>query len=486
MPSFDSTSGLYTDLYQLTMAQGYWAHGRAEDQAVFHLGFRRHPFAGGFALACGLEQVVELIERFGYDEAQRAYLGRLTGNDGRPLFDPAFLAWLGELRPSIDLDAMPEGTACFAHEPLLRVSGPLVQTQLLETALLTIVNFQTLIATKAARICLAAEGDPVIEFGLRRAQGLDGGLSASRAAYIGGCVATSNVAAGAAFDIPVKGTHAHSWVMSFTDEAEAFAAYAQAMPNNCVFLVDTYDTLRGVDRAIAEALELRARGHELVGIRLDSGDLAELSKAARAKLDAAGFEGAAIVASNDLCEHRIAALRRAGAKISVWGVGTRLVTGHDQPALGGVYKLSALRGGPEQPWRRMVKLSDTPIKTSTPGILQVRRLRRGGAAIVDLVYDQEFGPPEPGAEARNIDPLSDEAAALPADADADDLLVPILRAGQRVSQAPSTAAIRERALAELASLPAGVRRLDSPEPYTVALEARVAELKRTLIQAMKG
>ena len=484
MTGFDATTGLLTDLYQLTMAQGYWLHGRADEQAVFHLAFRKAPFGGAHAIACGLEPALQLIERFGYDARQRDYLASLTGNDGRPLFDPRFLDWLGQLTPSIDVDAMPEGTACFAHEPLLRVKGPLAQAQLLETPLLTILNFQTLIATKAARICHAAEGEPVIEFGLRRAQGLDGGLSASRAGYIGGCVATSNVAAGAQFGIPVKGTHAHAWVMAFPSEAEAFAAYAEAMPNHCVFLVDTYDTLRGVDHAITQAIALREGGHEVAGIRLDSGDLAQLSKAAREKLDAAGFPNAAIVASNDLDEYQIQALKQAGAKISVWGVGTRLATAHDQCALGGVYKLSALRVDASQPWRRMVKLSDTPIKTSTPGILQVRRYRTASGPTLDVVYDEELGPPEPGASANAMQ--GDARVIVPADAEASDLLIPVLRLGRRVAAAEPTTQLRERALAEHAALPASVVRLDKPEHYAVALEARIAELKRALIESAKS
>ena len=481
-----ATFGLFTDLYQLTMAQGYWKHGRADDEAVFHLGFRRAPFEGGYAIACGLAQVVELIAEFRYSPADCDYLASLTGNDGRPLFEPGFLAWLEAMRPSVDVDAMPEGTACFAHEPLVRVRGPLAQAQLLETPLLTIVNFQTLIATKAARICDAARGEPVLEFGLRRAQGLDGGLSASRAAYVGGCVATSNVAAGARYQIPVKGTHAHAWVMAFASETEAFSAYAEAMPNNCVFLVDTYDTLRGVDRAIDEARALRARGHELAGIRLDSGDLAELSKAAREKLDAAGFPNAAIVASNDLDEHQIRALEQAGAKISVWGVGTRLATAYDQPALGGVYKLAALRSDPSQPWRRMVKLSDTPIKTSIPGILQVRRYRKAGAPVLDVVYDVELGAPQPGASASDIDPLSTASVTIPADCDeGEDLLVPILRAGQPVAEPEPTSALRARTLAELAALAPEVREPSGAARYPVALEPQVATLKRELIAAAK-
>ncbi len=480
-----SPTGLQTDLYQLTMAQGYWALGRADEQAVFHLGFRKHPFKSQFALACGLEQVVELIEGFGFSAEQRSFLSTLTGNDGKPLFDPGFLSWLGDQRPSVDLDAMPEGTPCFAHEPLLRVSGPLIQAQLLETALLTIINFQTLVATKAARIVSAARGGSVLEFGLRRAQGLDGGLSATRAAYIGGCSATSNVAAAARFGIPTRGTHAHSWVMSFADEESAFAGYAQAMPNNCVFLVDTYDTLRGVDRAIAEGKKLRERGHELVGIRLDSGDLAELSKVAREKLDAAGFPRALIIASNDLDEYEITKLVEAGAKIDVWGVGTRVATAYDQPALGGVYKLSALRSGPQEPWRRMVKLSETPIKTSTPGVLQVRRFSDGGRSSLDVVYDREIGPPLSGSPASDIDPLSDARVELPADPDigGEDLLVPILRAGMRVIELPSTEAIRQRARSNLEKLPNAVRRLDAPERFPVALEGRLADLKRQLITA---
>ncbi|PRP93565.1 nicotinate phosphoribosyltransferase [Enhygromyxa salina] len=478
-----SPTGLQTDLYQLTMAQGHWALGRTEEESVFHLGFRKHPFKAGFSLACGLQQAVELIEDFGYSEPQLTYLSRLTGNDGKRLFDPGFLEWLGLLRPSVDLDAMPEGTACFAHEPLLRVRGPLGQAQLLETALLTIVNFQTLIATKAARIVTAARGGTVLEFGLRRAQGLDGGLSASRAAYIGGCAATSNVAAGMRYEIPIKGTHAHSWVMSFAEETEAFAGYAKVMPNNCVFLVDTYDTLRGVDRAIAEAVKLRDRGFEMVGIRLDSGDLAALSKAAPEKLDAAGFPDASVVASSDLDEYRITALQQAGARIDVWGVGTRLATAYDQPALGGVYKLSALRARAEQPWRRMVKLSDTPIKTSIPGILQVRRLSRGGVALVDVVYDEEFGPPAAGAPASDIDPRSDTPLNLPAgdDITAEDLLVPVLRAGKRVTELPSATQIRAYAQAQLERLPPSLRLLEGHTSYPVALEPQVAALKRELI-----
>ncbi|HTV17340.1 MAG TPA: nicotinate phosphoribosyltransferase, partial [Polyangiaceae bacterium] len=335
-------SPLLTDLYQLTMASGYFRSGRARDEAVFHLFFRTHPFGGSYAIAAGLEAVVELVEgfRFGADDVE--YLASLADDGGGPLFAADFLDYLRALRLRVDIDAVPEGSLVFAHEPLVRVRGRLLEAQLLETALLNRVNFQTLIATKATRVCQAAAGQPVLEFGLRRAQGVDGGLSASRAAYIGGCVATSNVLAGKQYGIPVRGTHSHSWVMSFDTELEAFEAYADAMPDNCLFLVDTFDTLEGVQNAIRVGQRLRLRNKRLRGIRLDSGDLAWLSIQARRMLDGAGFSDAVIVGSNDLDERVIESLRHQGAAISVWGVGTRLVTAYDEPALGGVYKLGLI------------------------------------------------------------------------------------------------------------------------------------------------
>jgi nicotinate phosphoribosyltransferase len=476
-----ASTGLQTDLYQLTMAQGYWKLGRADQQAVFNLTFRKPPFGAALALTCGLAQALELIEGFGYSAAQVEFLATLTGNDRRPLFEPGFLAWLAEQRATIDLDAVPEGSASFPHEPLLRVRGPLAQCQLLETSLLTIINFQTLIATKAARIVESAGGDAVLEFGLRRAQGIDGGLSASRAAYVGGVAATSNVEAGMRYGIPVRGTHAHAWVMAFEHEQDAFSAYAEAMPNNCVFLVDTYDTLTGVDRAILEAAKLHERGHRMTGIRLDSGDLGELSKAARTKLDAAGLHDAAIVASSDLDEYAIDELKLSGAAISVWGVGTRLVTAYDQPALGGVYKLAALQQG-DGSWRRMVKLSENPIKTSIPGLLQVRRFSVAGKPIADVIYDEELGPPTLGGVGWSLDSASDETLALPADAEVEDLLRPVLRAGKRVDPAPTLAESRSRAHDQLASLPGLLR----GGRYPVVLEPKLGALKRELIAAARA
>src|SRR6266567_8443381 len=268
---------LMTDLYELTMAYGYWKTGKADQEAVFHLFFRKHPFNGGFTLCAGLADCIQYLLEFRFEKSYLEYVAQLKGNDGKKLFDRPFLKYLGDLRIRLNVDTVPEGTAVFPQEPLLRVRGPLMAAQLVEAALLNLVNFQSLIATKAARVCLAAQGDPVIEFGLRRAQGIDGALTASRAAYIGGCAGTSNVLAGKVFAIPVKGTHVHSWVMSFENEVGAFNAYADVLPNNCVFLVDTYDSLQGVRRAVEVGKRLRKRGHKLAGIRLDSGDLAYLS-----------------------------------------------------------------------------------------------------------------------------------------------------------------------------------------------------------------
>ena len=473
---------LLTDLYQLTMAYGYWKSGIRDREAVFHLFFRESPFRGGFTIACGLAAVVDYIDALRFDEEDLRYLAGLRGNDGKLLFEPEFLSFLREMEFACDVDGIPEGTVVFPHEPLVRVRGPLVQCQLLETPLLNLVNFPTLIATKAARVVMAAKGEPVLEFGLRRAQGIDGGLSASRAAYIGGCAGTSNVLAGRIHGIPVKGTHAHSWVMCFDDELEAFKAYARAMPNNCVFLVDTYDTLEGVRNAVKAGRWLREHGHEMVGIRLDSGDLAYLSIEARRILDEAGFPNSAIVASNDLDEGIIASLKDQGATIGVWGVGTRLATAYDQPALGAVYKLSAVRDAGRE-WQYKVKLSEQAVKTSNPGILQVRRYVRGGEAIADVIFD-EACPPAAGSVM--VDPTDHtRRKALPADADHEDLLVPVFRGGRRAYQVPSLEDTRRRAHEELAVFHDGVKRLVNPHRYPVGLAQSLHDRKTEIILAAR-
>jgi nicotinate phosphoribosyltransferase len=480
---YRTSLALLIDLYQLTMAQAYWSSGTAEKEAVFHLFFRKNPFSGGFAVACGLARAVECLDQFRFGPDDLEYLRSLKGNDGRPLLDPAFVRELAALELRCDVDAVPEGTVMFPHEPLVRVRGPILQAQLLETMLLNVVNFETLIATKAARVCLAARGDPVIDFGLRRAQDIDGGLSASRAAYVGGCVGTSNVLAGRLFGIPVRGTHAHSWVMSFDSEPEAFEAYARAQPNNCVLLVDTYDTLDGVRHAVETGRRLRERGHELAGIRLDSGDLAWLSIEARKILDAGGFPEAAIVASNDLDEHVIASLKEQGAAITAWGVGTRLVTGGDEPALGGVYKLAAVRV-PGEAWRHRIKISEQSIKTTNPGIQQVRRYETEDGFLADVIYDEERGLP---AEPVIVDPVDPtRRKRVSPETPGADLLEPILRGGHVVYEPPLLTAVRARASEQVARLHPGIKRFVNPHQFPVGLSAELHELKTRLVLDARG
>jgi nicotinate phosphoribosyltransferase len=469
---------LLTDLYELTMAQGYWKAGVADHGAVFHMSFRESPFRSGYTVCAGLAYVVDYLERFSFADDDLAYLAELRSNDGAALFEPAFLDYLRTVGFRCDVDALPEGTVVFPQEPLVRVRGPILQAQLLETSLLNLINFQSLIATKAARICVAARSEPVIEFGLRRAQGIDGGIAASRAAYVGGCAATSNVLAGKLLGIPVRGTHAHSWVMFFDDEEEAFRQWARAMPNHSVFLVDTYDSLQGVRRAVATGRWLREQGHEMAGIRLDSGDLAYLSVEARRILDQAGFQNAVIVASNDLDEQVITSLKQQGAAINVWGVGTRLVTAYDQPALGGVYKLTAVRHAGKE-WEYKLKLSEQAAKISTPGILQVRRYAMNGQFIGDLIYDEMRGVE---GEPTMVDPLDlTRRKRIPRDAAYADLLVPVFRGGKRVYDSPPLERIRDHARRQLEQLHAGIKRFLNPHEYPVGLEPGLHELKLRLI-----
>jgi nicotinate phosphoribosyltransferase len=477
--------GLLTDLYQLTMAHGYWRrrHAEPDTEALFHLFFRRLPFDGGFAIACGLETVIDYLTGLRFAEPDLDYLGSIRGDDGRPLFEAAFLDYLAGFRFRCDVDALPEGTAVFAHEPLLRVAGPILDAQLVETALLNLVNFPTLIATKAARVCLAAGDAPVVEFGLRRAQGIDGAVTAARAAAVGGCAATSNLLAGDLFDLPARGTHAHSWVMAFESELEAFRAYAEAQPGNCVLLVDTYDSLEGVRRAARVGLEMRARGERLLGVRLDSGDLAYLSVESRRILDEAGLPEVKILASNDLDEHLIENLRQQGARIDVWCVGTRLATAYDEPALGGVYKLAAIRrrGGA---WEPRLKISEQAAKTTTPGLLQVRRFSDERGFVADMIFDEARGVAEPPTIVDPLDPT--RRRRLHGKMGAEDLLVPVLRRGEAVYSPPPLDELRERTRGQLARLHAGIKRFLNPHSYPVGLESSLHEAKMAMVLAERG
>lgn len=471
-------SPLLTDLYQLTMAYGYWKLGMHERQAVFHLIFRKFPFQSNYALMCGLASVIDFLETWHFSEEDLDYLRTLYTKEGTPLFSPDFLDYLSQLKFSCDIDAIPDGTVIFPDEPLLRVTGPILQGQLIESTLLNLVNFQTLIATKAARVRQAAKGDTLLEFGLRRAQGPDGALSASRAAYIGGCDATSNVLAGKLYDIPVRGTHAHSWVTAFSDEIEAFESYATVMPHNCVLLVDTFDTLKGVKNAISVGRKLIQKNAKLSGIRLDSGDLATLSVKARQLLDEAGFTDTRIIASNSLDEFVIEELKKQGAPIDTWGVGTNLVTAYDHPALDGVYKLSAIQDE-EGKWIYKLKLSEQVEKVSNPGVLQIRRYFLDDCFALDLIYDTELSVPE---EPELVSLKEPHACIKVGSHDAAvDLLEPIFSKGKLVYKQKSIHTIREDAFQQVNLFLRG----NKNENYTVGLEKNLHDLKKKLIQDLK-
>jgi nicotinate phosphoribosyltransferase len=484
-------SALTTDLYEVTMACGYFKAGVADHEAAFHVTFRENPFAGQFTLACGLATAIDFLCTFHFTDTEVNYLGSQRGNDGKPLFDSRFLDYLRGLQLTCDLDAIPEGTLVFPNEPLIRIIGPIIQCQLLETALLNILNFQSLIATKAARVCLAAEHDPVIEFGLRRSQGVDGGLTAARAAYIGGCAGTSNLQAGQQFGIPVSGTQAHSWIMFFENERDAFEAYAKAMPNNCIFLVDTYNSVEGIRHAIEIAGDLRRQGHEMIGVRLDSGDGAALSIKARRMLDEAGFANAKIVGSGDLDEYMITDLKQRGAKIDVWGVGTKLSTGQPDAALGGIYKLGAIRR-PGEEWQYRIKLSEESAKTSVPGSLQVRRFHcPDGRFIADAIYEIDHGVRKPcvifDLETNKEQAIAgDEHGAMPVGTPTHtDLLVPIFRHGELVYELPSIEASREHLRQQLSCAPPEILQLNDPVAYKIGLEKSLHELRSALIAQVK-
>ena len=470
---------LLTDLYQLTMVYGYWRAGMADREAVFHLNFRRWPFKGGFAVAVGLETAVWFMQNLRFQSEDLRYLSTLKDSHGNQLFEDRFLDFLRDFSFSCDVDALSEGSLVFPYEPILRVKGPIWQAQLMESPLLNLINFQTLIATKAARVCLAAHPDPVIEFGLRRAQGIDGAISASRASFIGGCSATSDVLAGRLFGIPVRGTHAHSWVMAFEDEGHAFETFAKIMPKNCVMLIDTYDSLLGVRKAIEVALRYKKDGFELSGVRLDSGDLTRLSIEIRKMLDEAGLHETQIMASNELDEVLIRDLKQQGARIDLWGVGTNLVTGKEQPALDGVYKLSAIRDERNE-WQDRIKLSEQTAKVTNPGVLQVRRFFDGRFYIGDVIYDENIGISDPCSAVNQNDPNK----MLKFAGEGEDLLKPIFRKGKLVALLPEIFEIQKHAKEELCRLQPEMKRFINPQPYSFGLESKLYQKKMELIRKM--
>jgi len=465
--------------------QGYLNAGMADRVVVFDLFYRRNPSGNGYAIAAGLEQAVEYINNLHFTDKDIDYLNETK------CFDIAFLDALRNFRFTGDIFAVPEGSVVFPHVPLVKVKAPLFQAQLLETALLTIINHQSLIATKAARVCQAAQGDPVLEFGLRRAQGPDAGIYGARAAIIGGCTATSNVLAGRMFDVPVKGTHAHSWIMSFESELEAFRAHAKLFPQACVLLVDTYDTLKcGVPNAIRVFKEMREEGIVLqdYGIRLDSGDLAYISKMSRKLLDEAGFTDAIISASGDLDENLITQLKIQGAKINLWGVGTNLITSEDCPAFGGVYKLAAQMDA-EGKMIPKIKLSENPNKVTNPGEKKVFRL-----------YDSQYGKfkadlitlaDECLDESKDLtifDPISTwKSMTLEAGAYVvRELLEPVFVQGECVFEKRNIPEIQGYCRREMETLWDEHKRLARPQLAYVDLSQRLYDLKQEMIREMRG
>jgi len=465
---------LLTDLYQLTMMQGYFKANN-KNVAVFDAFYRSTPSKGGYAIFAGLEQVIEYIENLKFDEDYITYLRSLE------IFDEDFLEYLANFRFSGDIYALPEGTVMFPREPMVKVIAPIMEAQLIETALLNIINHQSLIATKAARVCYAAHGDGVMEFGLRRAQGPDAGIYGARAAIIGGCQATSNVLTGQLFNIPIGGTHAHSWVMSFPDELSAFRAYADVFPTNCLLLVDTYDTLgSGVPNAITVFKELRAKGYEPKGIRLDSGDLAFLSRQARRMLDDAGFPDAKICASGDLDEEVIWDLKAQGAAIDIWGVGTKMITSMDNPALGGVYKLAAEES--DGKFVPRIKISENPVKVTNPGVKQLYRFydRKTGKALADMIAleDEDYSSGEP---IEIFDPENTWKRMTLCEYDLRKLLVPVFENGELVYELPSLSDIAAYAHKELESFWEEYRRLTRPHRYKVDLSQKLYDLKHSLL-----
>lgn len=465
---------LLTDLYQLTMMQGYLVNGCQNKEAVFDVYFRSLPFKGGYALAAGLEQVVDYIENLAFEEEDLAYLRSLN------LFSEEFIKELSNFRFTGDIDAIPEGTVVFPYEPLIRVKGRIFETQLLETSILNLVNFETLIATKASRVVTAADGTPVMEFGLRRAQGPDAGILGARAAYIGGCQSTSNVLAGKRYGIPVSGTQAHSWIQCFPSELEAFRAYARTFPDLCLLLVDTYNVLKsGLPNAIKVGLELEAEGHHFLGIRLDSGDLTYLSKEARRMLDQAGLKNAIIVASNDLDEETIFAIRAQGAAIDSWGVGTNLITSKDNPSLGGVYKLAA--EGEQGKFHPRLKVSENIEKITNPGVKKVVRFYdEAGKALADLIAleDDVFAEDKP---LTIFDPIQTWKRKTLKNFRTRELLKPIFREGKRVYDLPQLKEIQIYSRKELDTFWDEVKRLTNPHRYIVDLSINLFELKQQLL-----
>ena len=474
-------SALTTDFYELTMMQGYYLNNENPD-VVFDMFYRKNPFDGGYAVFAGLGEMLSQLESLNFSANDIAYLKSLN------IFDQRFLDFLSTYKFHGDIYAPKEGTTVFPGEPLVRVHTKLIDAQLIESLLLNTINFQTLIATKAMRVCTAAKDGTVMEFGLRRAQGMDGGLSASRAAYIGGCKLTSNTLAGKVFGIPVGGTMAHSWIMAYDNELEAFREFAKIYPNNCILLIDTYDTLgSGIENAIIVGKEQKAKGLKM-GVRIDSGDLSYLARAVRQRLDEAGLEDATICVSNDLTEEIITTLVTDGVPINSWGVGTNLVTGGNQSALGGVYKLAAKRR-PDGSFQPTIKVSNSYAKTTNPGIKQIYRFYgQDDLAIADLITldDEKI---EPGKDLIFFHPFTDgDLFQLKAGkySRVEKLLNLVMKDGKVCMEKTELKDIQAYAKESQSHFHRTYKRLINPHIYKVSLSRKLKELKHDLILETKG
>ena len=474
---------LLTDLYELTMMQGYFKNP-TNQTVVFDMFYRNNPCDGGFAICAGLEQMIEYIENLRFSEEDITYLRSLG------IFEDDFLEYLSNFRFTGDIYAIPEGTVVFPREPLVKVIAPIMEAQLVETAILNILNHQCLIATKSARVCYAAKGDGVMEFGLRRAQGPDAGIYGARAAVIGGCAGTSNVLTGQMFNVPVLGTHAHSWIMSFPDEYTAFKTYARLYPNSCTLLVDTYDVLKsGVPNAIRVFEEMREEGIQLknYGIRIDSGDLAYLSKKAYKMLAAAGFDDATISASSDLDEYLIESLKAQDAKINSWGVGTNLITSGDWPAFGGVYKLAAAKDKEDAEFTPKIKLSENSEKVTNPGNKTIFRIydKESGKIRADLIClaDETF---DESKDMIIFDPIETwkKTKIKGGTYTLRELLVPIFQKGACVYTSPSVMEIRDICTREKDTLWEESKRLVNPHEVYVDLSDKLYHIKSDLLEEM--
>lgn len=474
---------LLTDLYELTMMQGYFKNP-TDQVVVFDAFYRKNPCDGGYAIAAGLDQIIEYVRHLHFAPDDIDYLRSLD------IFDADFLEYLRGFHFTGDIYAVPEGTVVFPREPLLKVIAPVMEAQLVETTILNLLNHQSLIATKASRVVYAAKGDGIMEFGLRRAQGPDAGLYGARAAMIGGCIGTSNVLTGQMFQVPVKGTHAHSWIMSFPDEYTAFKTYAELYPNACILLVDTYDVLNsGVPNAIRVFQEMKAAGHEMkgYGIRIDSGDLAYLSKQAYKMLDEAGFGDAIISASSDLDEYLIESLKSQGAKINSWGVGTNLITCQDNPAFGGVYKLAAIKNAEDEDFVPKIKLSENVEKVTNPGNKTIYRIydKKTGKIRADLIClaNETFDPKE---DMIIFDPMATWKKTKIAGGSYTlrELLVPVFQKGECVHTSPSVMEIRDICQKELNTLWDETRRFANPQEVYVDLSDKLFKIKSDLLEQM--